>query len=316
MGCLNSKRNEECTGVITEKPPYYDMTPILHRTVVFLNGVKGNGNSVVANTIAKVTGYTKIRPDDLLLDESVKETPRGMFIAEKMSKGEEIPEQTILDLIKEAMLMNRDSSGYILVDFPETDTMQDLFMDQVKPPDKMVKVDLDSTMQTMLYINLRQDGPGWGVSKHRYHMLKQPGQKSNRIIKLPPQPTSLHKQLSLISKPNEPNLPLPVGSRLTLKDSRCFYIDYNQRVSGKDGESTEKPFKSLLCEAPSMLRRKSTISMMDIQAEARKRISSYKPASELRRETHEAFGRSRHIRRQKAELEFRLECNPPKVFVA
>lgn len=93
-------------------------------------------------------------------------------------------------------------------------------------------------------------------------------------------------------------------------------IDYNQRVSGKDGESTEKPFKSLLCEAPSMLRRKSTISMMDIQAEARKRISSYKPASELRRETHEAFGRSRHIRRQKAELEFRLECNPPKVFVA
>lgn len=75
------------------------MTPILHRTVVFLNGVKGNGNSVVANTIAKVTGYTKIRPDDLLLDESVKETPRGMFIAEKMSKGEEIPEVIIIRAI-------------------------------------------------------------------------------------------------------------------------------------------------------------------------------------------------------------------------
>lgn len=63
-------------------------------------------------------------------------------------------QQTILDLIKEAMLMNRDSSGYILVDFPETDTMQDLFMGQVKPPDKMVKVDLDSTVSIPL--NLHQ----------------------------------------------------------------------------------------------------------------------------------------------------------------
>lgn len=70
----------------------YDMTPIRHLPVIFVNGVPGAGNQTVAQTITNITGYTMIRPGELVRDEAQKDTTRGRFIADKLQVQEDIPE--------------------------------------------------------------------------------------------------------------------------------------------------------------------------------------------------------------------------------
>ncbi|XP_047042184.1 adenylate kinase isoenzyme 1-like [Helicoverpa zea] len=122
----------------------YDMSPIRHLPVIFVNGVPGAGNQTVAQTISNITGYTMIRPGELVRAEAAKDTARGRLIADKLQAQEDIPEQLTVDLIKEAMLMQQDAKGFILVGFPKNPRMSNIFNRQVKWPEKIVALEVDN----------------------------------------------------------------------------------------------------------------------------------------------------------------------------
>ncbi|CAH1645173.1 unnamed protein product [Spodoptera littoralis] len=136
MGCFYSRGNEE--DIV------YDMSPIRHLPVIFVNGVPGAGNQTVAQTISNITGYTMIRPGELVRAEASKDTARGRLIADKLQAQEDIPEQLTVDLIKEAMLMQQEAKGFILVGFPKNPRMSNIFNRQVKWPEKVVALEVDS----------------------------------------------------------------------------------------------------------------------------------------------------------------------------
>ncbi|CAB3231490.1 unnamed protein product [Arctia plantaginis] len=137
MGCFYSRRNEEEDTV-------YDMTPIRHLPVIFVNGVPGAGNQTVAQTMSNITGYTMIRPGELVRAEAQKDTARGRLIADKLQAQEDIPEQMTVDLIKEAMLQQAEAKGFILVGFPKNPRMSNIFNRQVKWPEKVVALEVDN----------------------------------------------------------------------------------------------------------------------------------------------------------------------------
>ncbi|CAH2105050.1 unnamed protein product [Euphydryas editha] len=137
MGCFYSRR-------FNEEDLTYDMSPIRHLPVIFVNGVPGAGNQTVAQTISNITGYTMIRPGDLVRAESEKDTARGRLIADKLQAQEDIPEQITVDMIKETMLMNQDAKGFILVGFPKNHRMSNIFNRQVKWPEKIVALEVDN----------------------------------------------------------------------------------------------------------------------------------------------------------------------------
>lgn len=68
------------------------MAPIRNHPVIFVNGVPGAGNQTVAQTISNITGYTMIRPGELIRGEALKDTPRGRLIADRLNSLEEVPE--------------------------------------------------------------------------------------------------------------------------------------------------------------------------------------------------------------------------------
>ncbi|PZC74389.1 adenylate kinase isoenzyme 1 [Helicoverpa armigera] len=136
MGCFYSRG--------TEEDMVYDMSPIRHLPVIFVNGVPGAGNQTVAQTISNITGYTMIRPGELVRAEAAKDTARGRLIADKLQAQEDIPEQLTVDLIKEAMLMQQDAKGFILVGFPKNPRMSNIFNRQVKWPEKIVALEVDN----------------------------------------------------------------------------------------------------------------------------------------------------------------------------
>ncbi|XP_041971103.1 adenylate kinase isoenzyme 1-like [Aricia agestis] len=135
MGCFYSRRVEN------DSP--YDMSPIRHLPVIFVNGVPGAGSQTVAETIATMTGYTTVRPGDLLRHEAARDTTRGRLVADRMRAQEEIPDQLTVDLIKESMLQQQDATGFILVGFPRTRRMSSIFNRQVKCPEKIVALEVD-----------------------------------------------------------------------------------------------------------------------------------------------------------------------------
>ncbi|KAF9415880.1 hypothetical protein HW555_006632 [Spodoptera exigua] len=140
MGCFYSRGNEE--DIV------YDMSPIRHLPVIFVNGVPGAGNQTVAQTISNITGYTMIRPGELVRAEASKDTSRGRLIADKLQAQEDIPEQLTVDLIKEAMLMQQDAKGFILVGFPKNPRMSNIFNRQVKWPEKIVALEVDNELDS------------------------------------------------------------------------------------------------------------------------------------------------------------------------
>ncbi|XP_045764229.1 adenylate kinase isoenzyme 1-like [Maniola jurtina] len=139
MGCFYSR----CP--VDEVHPY-DMTPIRHLPVIFVNGVPGAGNQTVAQTISNITGYTMIRPGELVRAEAEKDTARGRLIANKFQAQEDVPEQLTVDIIKEAMLQHQDAKGFILVGFPKNHRMSNMFNRQVKWPEKVVALEVDTEL--------------------------------------------------------------------------------------------------------------------------------------------------------------------------
>lgn len=73
----------------------YDMSPIRHLPVIFVNGVPGAGNHTVAQTISNITGYTMIRPGELVAAEALKDTARGRLIADKLQARDDISEVSL-----------------------------------------------------------------------------------------------------------------------------------------------------------------------------------------------------------------------------
>ncbi|CAH3855593.1 adenylate kinase isoenzyme 1-like [Pieris brassicae] len=139
MGCFYSRR-------ILEDDLVYDMSPIRHLPVIFVNGVPGAGNQTVAETMASITGYMMIRPGELIREEAVKDTARGRMVSDKLQAQEDISEQVTVDLIKETMLLNQDAKGYILVGFPRNPRMSSIFNRQVKWPEKIVALEVDNEL--------------------------------------------------------------------------------------------------------------------------------------------------------------------------
>ncbi|RVE50335.1 hypothetical protein evm_005001 [Chilo suppressalis] len=139
MGCLFSRR-------MNEEDMVYDMTPIRHLPVIFVNGVPGAGNHTVAQTISNMTGYSMIRPGELVAAEALKDTARGRLIADRLQAREDVPEQLAVDLIKEAMLAQQDATGFILVGFPKNPRMSNIFNRQVKWPEKIVALEVDNEL--------------------------------------------------------------------------------------------------------------------------------------------------------------------------
>ncbi|XP_039764883.1 adenylate kinase isoenzyme 1-like [Pararge aegeria] len=140
MGCFYSREP------IDEVNLMYDMAPIRHLPVIFVNGVPGAGNQTVAQTISNITGYTMIRPGELVRAEAEKDTARGRLIADKLQAKEDIPEQLTVDMIKESMLQHQDSNGFILVGFPKNPRMSNIFNRQVKWPEKVVALEVDNEL--------------------------------------------------------------------------------------------------------------------------------------------------------------------------
>ncbi|RLE47801.1 adenylate kinase [Candidatus Woesearchaeota archaeon] len=84
---------------------------------IILLGMAGSGKGTQAKLLVEKYGYKHISAGDLLREETKKGTELGEKIKEIMKKGELLPDETIIELIKKA---TQGCEGIIFDGFPRT----------------------------------------------------------------------------------------------------------------------------------------------------------------------------------------------------
>ncbi|XP_070582165.1 uncharacterized protein [Ptychodera flava] len=96
-----------------------DNAKLKNAKVIFVVGGPGSGKGTQCEKIVAKYGFTHLSSGDLLRAEVASGSARGAKLTEIMEKGELVPQEVVLQLLKEAMLAKIDSSkGYLIDGYP------------------------------------------------------------------------------------------------------------------------------------------------------------------------------------------------------
>lgn len=115
----------------------------LKAPVVWVLGGPGSGKGTQCAKIVEKYGFVHISSGDLLREEVAKASPLGQQLSEIMKKGELVPLETVLQLLKNAIAGKADSAkGFLIDGYPRTVDQGEKFTSLVCPVKAIVFFDL------------------------------------------------------------------------------------------------------------------------------------------------------------------------------
>ncbi len=125
-------------------------------------GPQGSGKGTQAKLLEKKYGIPHIATGDLLREAVKDGTELGLKIKDILERGELVPDEIVISLIKEELKRNKD--GFILDGFPRT-------LEQAKALDKITKLDkvidiIVSDKESIKRISGRRSCPKCGLVFH------------------------------------------------------------------------------------------------------------------------------------------------------
>ena len=115
--------------------------------VIVLLGPQGSGKGTHGKFIASKLGIPLISTGDIFREEVKKETELGKKVREFVEKGELVPDEIVVSVVKDRIAKPDCSNGFVLDGFPRT-------IQQAKALENLTKVDLviflDVTKETII----------------------------------------------------------------------------------------------------------------------------------------------------------------------
>ena len=87
---------------------------------LLLIGAPGSGKGTQAVRIAERLGITHISSGDLLREHVTEGTALGQQVQQYVSRGDLVPDQMVLDMLRKPIVAASESGGYVLDGFPRT----------------------------------------------------------------------------------------------------------------------------------------------------------------------------------------------------
>ncbi|XP_059179679.1 adenylate kinase isoenzyme 5-like isoform X1 [Physella acuta] len=155
----NNEKTDEDAGIENEENADVnienndeDQADFKNTPVVFVIGGPGSGKGTQCEKIVKKYGFTHLSSGDLLREEVASGSERGHKLTEIMEKGELVPLEVVLGLMKEAMQAKAATSKGFLIDGYPRELEQGLrFEKEVAPASFVLCFDVsDETMTKRL----------------------------------------------------------------------------------------------------------------------------------------------------------------------
>jgi len=110
--------------------------------IIFVVGGPGSGKGTQCEKVVAKYGYTHLSSGDLLRLEVASGSERGKKLQEIMQKGELVPLDTVLDMIKDAMIAAADKSkGYLIDGYPREVKQGEEFEKKIGAPCLLLYID-------------------------------------------------------------------------------------------------------------------------------------------------------------------------------
>merc|ERR1712037_913944 len=137
-----------CYSVGTQSHPV-SKSPKMAAPVFWVIGGPGSGKGTQCEMIHGKYRFTHLSSGDLLRDEVMTNSARGMQIFGTMEKGNLVPDEVVIDLLAEAMA--KESTGFLVDGFPATVEQAQLFEKTVGSPVKIIVFEMkDELMRVRL----------------------------------------------------------------------------------------------------------------------------------------------------------------------
>lgn len=110
--------------------------------IIFVVGGPGSGKGTQCEKIVAKYGYTHLSSGDLLRAEVGSGSERGKQLSAIMQRGELVPLDTVLDMIKEAMIAKVDvSKGFLIDGYPREVKQGEEFEKKIGAPSLLLYID-------------------------------------------------------------------------------------------------------------------------------------------------------------------------------
>ncbi|XP_048414904.1 adenylate kinase isoenzyme 1-like isoform X2 [Stegostoma tigrinum] len=110
--------------------------------IIFVVGGPGSGKGTQCEKIVHKYGYTHLSTGDLLRAEVSSGSERGKNFHKIMEGGELVPLETILEMLKEAMIAKADvSKGFLIDGYPREVKQGEEFEKRIGPPSLLLYID-------------------------------------------------------------------------------------------------------------------------------------------------------------------------------
>uniref|UniRef100_UPI00358E81D6 adenylate kinase isoenzyme 1-like n=1 Tax=Myxine glutinosa TaxID=7769 RepID=UPI00358E81D6 len=117
--------------------------------IIFVVGGPGSGKGAQCEKIVAKYGYTHLSTGDLLRAEVSSGSERGKKLTAIMERGELVPLETVLDMLKDAMVAHSDKAkGFLIDGYPREVRQGEEFEKKIGPPTLLLYI--DAAEETMI----------------------------------------------------------------------------------------------------------------------------------------------------------------------
>lgn len=143
MGCSGSK------STTVNNPSQHhtkaDLEKLKNSKIIFVVGGPGSGKGTQCEKIVQKYGYTHLSTGDLLRAEVSSASERGKTLSAIMERGELVPLDTVLDMLRDAMVAKADvSKGFLIDGYPREVKQGEEFEKKIAAPSLLLYIDAGS----------------------------------------------------------------------------------------------------------------------------------------------------------------------------
>lgn len=109
--------------------------------VIFL-GAPGAGKGTMAEVVTAKLGIPSISTGNILREAKAKGTPAGLAAKEYMDKGELVPDDVVIGVLKDRIAQDDCQKGFILDGFPRTVAQAEALDKMGVKIDKVIEIDI------------------------------------------------------------------------------------------------------------------------------------------------------------------------------